>query len=218
MLAAILFDLDGTLLDTSADFLTAINLLLKRQHLRLLSRQELMPLINNSPKALVSKAFNLHPNDPKISLLVENFFETYLQHVADQTRLYLGMQAVLNVIIELKLKWGIVTNKHSRFTNPLIKALQLRPDVVICADQVEKPKPYPHGLLKALQLLNICSQDTLYIGDHLRDIDAARAANITSVAASYGFIDSTDDPKQWQADYTITKAIELIAIIKSLHS
>ena len=213
-LKCVLFDLDGTLLDTSPDFLTATNLLLAKKQLPLLAQHQIAPLITNGSAGIIEKVFGCDSKAPHFKQLQKELLDLYLLHIADQTALYPGMDNVLQLLRFHAIPWGIVTNKPATYTEPLVKALQLDSAITICPDHVSQPKPSPEGLFMAAKQLAIACSDMLYVGDHNRDIEAAKAANMPSVAAAYGFLDEHQDPSTWNADYIIHSADELVPIIK----
>ena len=213
MLEAVLFDLDGTLLDTSPDFLIATNIMLQRHQRPQLKREVLAPFITNGSAGIIENTFNINRNHPDFKPLWEELLSLYLEHIADETHYYEGMEEVLTHIKQHSLKWGIVTNKPSRFTEPLLTALNIDADCSVCPDHVSEAKPSPEGLFLACSQINVHPENCLYIGDHLRDIKAAKAANMLSVGVTYGFIEKGVDPHQWGGDYVIDSAIELVDII-----
>ena len=218
MLEAVLFDLDGTLLDTSPDFLIATNILLQRHGHPIIDRETLAPYITNGSAGIIEALFNISRDHSAFQSLWDELLKLYLHHIADETHYYSGMEEVIAYIEQHQLKWGIVTNKPSRYANPLLTGLKssgvnINPACCICPDHVVQAKPAPDALFLACKQLEINAEKTLYVGDHLRDIVAAKAAGMASIAATYGFIQADEDPAKWGAEHSIDQPIELIAII-----
>ncbi len=214
-LKAVLFDLDGTLLDTSPDFLIATNLLLERHKKPGISQQQLAPYITNGSAGIIEKVFDISRSHAAFKVLWSELLELYSEHIADKTHYFAGMEKVLTYLQDNHLQWGIVTNKPSKYAFPLLEKLNIKAGCCVCPDHVVHAKPSPEGLLLACNQLNIQPQQAIYIGDHKRDIDAAKSADILSIAACYGFIVDGDDPNLWNANYIIQEPLEIINILQS---
>lgn len=215
-LKAVLFDLDGTLLDTSDDLYNAVTQVLRLNKLPLIKRESFNPLITDGITSIIKNACESSAEPLQFPLLLEQFFALYEARIAVNTAPFPGIELVLASIAEYGLSWGIITDKYRRFTLPLIDQLGLEPKVVICPEDVTESKPSPKGLLKACKQLDLLPQQAIYIGDHQRDIKTAKNATMRSVAVTYGFTSLNSSPPHWQADYLIDEAIELIPIISKL--
>ena len=206
---AVLFDLDGTLIDTAPDFVTVVNTLREEQNKPALTEQAVRAQTSNGGRAMTTLATDVGADEDGFADHLKRFLTLYEQNLAVETQLFDGMATVLERIEAEQIPWGIVTNKHSRYTVPILKALQLfeRSASNVCPDQVTRTKPDPEPLLLACQQMGVDPKKTVYVGDHERDIIAGRAAGMITVAALYGYIN--DDPAQWQANYTIEHPAEL---------
>ena len=215
-LKAVLFDLDGTLLDTAPDFYTTLNQLRHEEGFETLDYAAIRRTVSNGARALIDLAFDFERDTPEFNRLLNRLLEIYQGNLADKTALFDGMQDVLNFIGEQNLAWGIVTNKSSLYTLPILDALNLSPvpGAVICPDHVSQTKPHPEPLLLACEQIGCQPHEGLYVGDHLRDIDCGKNAGMPTVAVSFGYIAEGDDPQSWQADHLVDSAIQINDIIK----
>ncbi|MEX1034137.1 MAG: HAD-IA family hydrolase [Cellvibrionaceae bacterium] len=215
-LKAVIFDLDGTLLDTAPDFYATVNQLRREEGLSVLPDDKIRRTVSNGARALVSMAFDLEFTAPGFDRLHERLLEIYSEQLAVSTRPFPGIEEILTLLGERHIPWGIVTNKSHVYTQPIIDALQLAPapKSVVCPEDVVKTKPDPESLLLACKHLACHPGDAIYVGDHQRDIDCGRAAGSRTVAAAYGYIGEDVDPLNWQADHLINSAYELSSIIE----
>jgi phosphoglycolate phosphatase len=214
---AVLFDLDGTLVDTAPDFIAVLN----RQ--RLAHGREPLPaasiraMVSQGARAVVALGFGdrVDVDSPEFEALRQEFLQTYLQHIADESRLFPGMDDLLTGLEARGTPWGIVTNKPSTYTTPLLAALHLdfRCKVAICPDMVTHSKPHPEPLLKAAAVVGIKPGNCIYVGDHRRDIDAGRNAGMGTVAVTYGYVLDGESAHDWQADHTVTSVAELAQLL-----
>ncbi|GAB1258056.1 HAD-IA family hydrolase [Aurantivibrio plasticivorans] len=216
-LKAVVFDLDGTLIDTAPDFVTTVNTLLAEEDAPLLSEEAIRRVVSNGARALVRRAFDIDLEHPDFDRLLQRLLTIYSERLCVDTTPFPGIDQVLKCIDQNNLAWGIVTNKPSQYTNPIVEQLAFNPQPgsVVCPDHVSRSKPDPEPLILACQHLGCHPQDVLYVGDHLRDIECGKRAGSATVAAAYGYIDEGDDPQSWQADHTIHAAAELVTIIES---
>ena len=212
---AVLFDLDGTLLDTAPDFVTATRLLLERKGKPLLDEAVIRNAVTHGSRGIIEKVFQLAPNDENIEPLRLELVDIYFDHLHRLTRPFPGIPDILNQLQQQGIPWGIVTNKPSRYTDAIIERLPFAypPAAVVCPDHVTDTKPHPEAIYLACEWLNINPENAIYVGDHLRDIHAGKAAGSATVAAAYGYIDKDEDPTSWQADYLIHSAAELADIL-----
>ncbi|WP_211828605.1 HAD family hydrolase [Kistimonas asteriae] len=205
---AVLFDLDGTLLDTADDFIHVLNAMLAEDNRPPLPSPIIRANVSNGSRAMVTLAYGLTESAPDFTAYRNRFLERYALHIEDLQRastpsLYTGIPELLTAIEAHNLPWGIVTNKPRHLAEPLLEQLQLgrRSSALVCPDDVRRSKPDPESLWLACEQLDCEASRCIYIGDHKRDIDAGRSAGMTTIAALYGFIPDTDDPLDWAADY-----------------
>lgn len=213
---AVLFDLDGTLLDTAPDFINVVNMQRDRHNLPALDASKIRANVSNGARALVRLSFDIALDDPSFNGHLNELLDLYCAHIADHTRLFDGMDSVLTTLETHGIPWGIVTNKPSRFTDLLLAkmALDQRCAVTICPDHIQQTKPHPEGLLKALNILGVAPENSVYVGDHVRDIQAGRAAGIPTIAAAYGYINPEESLESWLADHIIHSPLEILARIQ----
>ncbi len=212
---AVVFDLDGTLLDTAPDFVVVVNALRREEGLPPMDRQLIRKTVSNGARALVTLAFELDEGDDGFESLRERLLELYIEHLAVESAPFDGINELLDFIREQQLSWGIATNKPERYTTPLLKALEINADCVICPDHVQQSKPHPESMHLAAQLLQCQPQEIIYVGDHQRDIECGRDAGCPTIAAAYGYIDHPEQAQQWRATHTVGHASEIIPIVKS---
>lgn len=210
-----LFDLDGTLLDTAPDFVLALNALRAEENLPHLAPAAIRPHVSHGSAALIRAGFELASDDRDFERRRLRLLELYAQVLAQATVPFTGIEEVLTALETRGLPWGIVTNKPGWLTTPLLAALGLdqRAACIISGDSTPRAKPYPDPLLAAARVLDICPADCLYVGDAERDIEAARAAGMAVLVALYGYIGVDDHPEQWGGDGSITCARDLLAWI-----
>ena len=211
---AILFDLDGTLLDSAPDFFEVVNSLRRADGLAELPATQIREQVSNGGAALTCLTWNIQRDDPQFDSLRIRFLDHYQRYIGSASRLFPGFSAVLAEFALLDIQWGIVTNKPRRFTEPLLAKLGIEAPVVVCADDVSQAKPAPDALLLAAHQLQLEPQQCWYVGDHIRDIDAARNAGMFSIAALFGYIESGDDPQQWNADASIQRPDQLLTLLQ----
>ena len=212
--AAILFDLDGTLADTAPDLAGAANALLTRRGLPTLPLETLRPWASHGARGLVCTAFNITPEAAEFANLREEFLGYYAQHLAVESHVFPAMAQLLDTLDARHVPWGIVTNKHTRFTTPVVSALALaqRARVIVSGDTTPHAKPHPAPLLHAAAALALSPQQCLYVGDDLRDIQAGRAAGMRTIAAAWGYC-SDGPPERWGADFLMHTPQELLQLL-----
>ena len=199
---AVLFDLDGTLVDTAPDFVFVLNQLRQQYGLEALPDLPIRQQVSNGAKALIRLSFGDENTNQDFQHQLEALLNLYEQHLAVKSTVFEGLETALEHLEQRSIPWGIVTNKPSRFTNPLVKELNLehRCAVAICPDQVNNSKPHPEPILTACNIIGARPENTLYVGDHLRDIQAGKNANNTTVAAAWGYLNEGEHAEDWQAD------------------
>jgi len=215
VLQLILFDLDGTLVDTAPDLGLALNMQRERHGLPPLLPETIRPYASHGSRGLLSVGFGLHPDDPSFMQMREEYLGLYDEVFTRSPVMFPGIAELLSALEDRNLCWGVVTNKPGRFTKPLLEAIGLdkRASCVVSGDDAARPKPYPDTLLLAMKQANTKPEYCLYVGDAERDIQAARAAGITSVIALYGYLDETDRPEEWGADATVNFPMDVLKLI-----
>jgi 2-phosphoglycolate phosphatase len=211
ILEAVLFDLDGTLIDTAPDFAVVVNQLRQRHGKTELDYAAIRATVSHGARALVTLAFGLNQADKNFEALRQELLMLYSQHLCIKTQLFPGINKLLDWIEQQSLPWGIVTNKPRQYAEPIIATLQLakRCQVLVCPDDVKQTKPHPEPMLLACQHLQCNNHNTLYIGDHRRDIEAGKNANMHTMAATYGYIDPSDPAANWGADCAVDHAEQI---------
>jgi 2-phosphoglycolate phosphatase len=209
---AILFDLDGTLLDTAPDLGQALNRILQARELAPLSLPVMRPSVGRGCKGLLKLGLNMDERHPDYPRLCDELLGYYEEHMLDNTHLFPGMENILTHLQKADIPWAIVTNKPERFTTELLKHLKLhdRASCVISGDTLANRKPHPEPVLRACELLNHKPSECLYVGDAEIDIIASKAAGTSALVAMYGYIASDEDPKTWHADGYIHHPSEIM--------
>ncbi|MEA3300296.1 MAG: HAD-IA family hydrolase [Pseudomonadota bacterium] len=212
---AVLFDLDGTLLDTAPDFVTAINRVLAERGLPPRAESQVRAAVSHGSAGLIATTFDLDASHPDFEPLRQALLTHYRTCLTDETRLFPGMERVLEALAVRGIPWGIVTNKPAQYTDAIVARLPWPspPATVICPDHVTRTKPDPEPILLACRQLDLVPGRAIYVGDHLRDIEAGRNAGTATVAAAYGYLDAGENPAEWGADHIIERADQLIDIL-----
>lgn len=206
---AVLFDLDGTLVDTAPDLAAATNALRAHHGLAPLPAKTIRGEISRGAGALVTLALGMETDQPGHDEAKQYLLARYAEEVGLESALFDGLNAVLEYYQHTGTPWGIVTNKPRHFAAPLLESLKIRPNVLICGDDLPVTKPDPTPLLTAAERLGVTPGACWYVGDHLRDMEAARDAGMTAVGATYGYLHEVDDPALWQADLLVGTSLEL---------
>jgi N-acetyl-D-muramate 6-phosphate phosphatase len=212
---AVLFDLDGTLVDTAADLGYALNLQRERHGLSLLPDATMRPYASHGSKGLLEIGFGLSPEDAAFNEMRTEYLDLYTEVLTRQPVLFPGMSETLAAIEQQGLQWGIVTNKPRRFTTPIVEALGLavRAGAVISGDDAPAPKPSPQTLLLACERMQLNPASTIYLGDAERDVQAGNAAGMTTLVALFGYLSETDKPQEWGADGYIRQPQDLLSYL-----
>jgi len=212
---AVLFDLDGTLLDTAADLAHALNNLRKVRQLPLIPLEKIRPEAGRGCQGLLKMGFDMDMSHPDYDSFSEELLNYYHSHLCDNTDLFTGMPEVLTYLEQHAIPWGIVTNKPQRFTQQLVEHIPAlsKTNCIISGDSLTNRKPHPEPILHACALLKQKPQDCLYVGDSEIDIIASRAAGTPVLAALYGYIGVDENPQQWGADGYIEHPAEIISWI-----
>ncbi len=214
-LHAVLFDMDGTLLDTALDFIAVTNAMRTARGLAPVPDQQIRDVVSGGARAMVLSAFDVDPLSEAFETLRLEFLDRYQDHCAIESHLYEGMEQLLFEIEQADLIWGVVTNKPVRFAKPIMERLGLagRSAVLVCPDHVSKSKPDPEPMLLACSLLNLDPSTVLFVGDDLRDIESGRSAGTKTAAVRYGYIHPDDNPDLWGADMVVNHPLELRAVL-----
>lgn len=212
----VLFDLDGTLADTAPDLAAAVNRMLASRGRATLPLAALRPLVSQGARGMIGRGFGKAPGDDGFEELRQEFFIQYESALCEGSTLFPGMDGVLHALEAAGVRWGIVTNKIARFTDPLVRALGLaqRSACVVSGDTTPHAKPHPAPLLHALQAAACSAAHAIYVGDDLRDVQAARAADMRAVAAAYGYLGEGEPPQAWGADAVIDDPRDLLRWVR----
>ncbi len=212
---AILFDLDGTLADTAPDLAAAVNLMRTQRQLTPTPYAILRPFASAGARGLIGAGFNIPPEHQEYEAMRLEFLHNYASALAVHSVLFNGIPELLQELDSMHVRWGIVTNKAERFTLPLVQQIGLSNTAcTVSGDTTAHAKPHPEPLLEAARRLDIAPNLCWYVGDDLRDIQAAHAAGMTSIAAAWGYCGATE-PTHWNADAIFDTPQELLALIKA---
>lgn len=205
MLEAVLFDLDGTLVDTAPDMARTVNQMRTRRGLAPVPAAQVRPHVSNGARGMIIAAFGITTEHPDFQGMREEFLEIYADNLCVDSRLFDGMDKLLGDLEAAGIAWGVVTNKFERFALPLIEGLELssRSAVLVGGDTCPRPKPFPDPLLHAAATLGVAPGNMLYVGDDVRDVQAARAAGMPVVVAGYGYLGDGVPPALWGADAVV---------------
>ncbi|MBZ0333358.1 HAD family hydrolase [Marinobacter sp. AL4B] len=214
--SAVLFDLDGTLIDTAPDFIRCLNQLRQQHELDPLPAEYIRRSVSNGARAMVRLGFNLEPEHDGYLDKHAAFLDLYEAGVAAETTLFEGMNDLLLELEAKNIPWGIVTNKPVRFAAPLIEALGLqeRCATLICPDHVAERKPHPEPMFLACKEINAVPDQAIYVGDHVRDIEAGRNAGMYTIAVRYGYIEVPETVDLWQADAIADTVSDLVKLLQ----
>lgn len=212
MIRAVLFDLDGTLADTAPDLAGALNALLEEQRRPPLPVAAARPVTSSGARGMLKVGFGIDPSHAEYEVLKTRFLDLYAARVCVETELFAGIADLLATLDARAVPWGVVTNKAERFTRPLLEALDLleRAACVVGGDTTARAKPHPDPLLHAARYIGVEARRCLYIGDDLRDVQAARAAGMPVLAAAYGYLGVDGDPHAWGADAVIEHPLDVL--------
>ncbi|MCA0174915.1 MAG: phosphoglycolate phosphatase [Proteobacteria bacterium] len=212
---AILFDLDGTLIDSAPDLAAAANAVRAEEGLAALPLADLRPHVGKGGRGMIGAAFGVVPGDARFESLVVRFLTHYEQGLLQHTAVFSAMQPVLGALDGRGLPWGIVTNKHSRYAQPVVAGLPglVTSRVLVCGDTLAQAKPHPAPLLEAARRIGVAPEACWYVGDDERDVIAGRAAGMRTAVAAWGYIDAAIRLADWQADALLQGPEELLALI-----
>lgn len=212
---AVLFDLDGTLIDSAPDLGAAADKMRTDRGMPSLPLQDYRPMAGAGARGMLSIAFGMKPDDPAFEAMREEFFVNYETRMTELTYIFDGVPELISRISGAGLAWGVVTNKSSRFTLPLTRAMPLfgTAGAIVSGDTMPHAKPHPAPLFEAARQLGLAPERCIYVGDDERDIIAGRAAGMPTVAAAYGYLGATAATDHWKADATIVSPLALLNLL-----
>ena len=215
---AILFDLDGTLIDSATDLGAAADKMRIDRGLESLPMSLYRPMAGAGARGMIAVAFGPGTQDAEFNMLKEEFFANYEMRLVESTCVFNGVTELIARICDSGFKWGVVTNKSARFTLPLTRSMPLfmSANTIISGDTMPHSKPHPAPLLEAARQLGLSASQCIYVGDDERDILAGRAAGMPTVAAAYGYLGTFNDTTSWNADFTITAPLDLLQLLKMI--
>lgn len=211
-ISSVLFDLDGTLLDTAPDMTNALNLLLAEEDKAPLTTEFCRDFVSHGSVAMVTLGFGEQQDPDEFERRRLRFLHLYERNLCLDTKLFEGMDEVLLFLEENYIRWGIVTNKPAFLTDPLLEELKLsqRACSVISGDTIPERKPNPEPLYLAASQCGSLATECIYVGDAERDIEAGNRANMQTLIASYGYIDDSQRPIEWGANGVIEYPDEIL--------
>ena len=212
---ALLFDLDGTLIDSAPDLAGAANDMREARALPRLPLAHFRPMVGSGARGMVARALGVGPDDAHFQALRDEFLQRYEARMTLETRIFADMLPVLDALAAQRVPWGIVTNKATRFSAPLVEALGLHTAsaTLVCGDTTPHSKPHPAPLLEAARRMNTLARHCWYVGDDHRDVLAGHAAGMTTVAAAWGYLGAGEPIAGWGADHVISTPAELLKLL-----
>ena len=212
---AVLFDLDGTLIDSAPDLAGAGNDMRVARGLTAHPLAHFRPMVGAGARGMIGRAFEVGPHEEAFAALRDEFLQRYEARMTRDTRVFAEMLPVLAAFEARTTPWGIVTNKAERFAVPLVQALGLMPPAaaLVCGDTTPHSKPHPGPLLEAARRLGVAAADCVYVGDDLRDVQAGRAAGMMTVAVHWGYLGAGEPIEAWGADHEARTPIELLKLL-----
>lgn len=213
---AVLFDLDGTLIDSAPDLGAAVDKMRLDRGLPSLALEHYRPMAGAGARGMLGLAFGMTPDHPDYTAMREEFFVNYENCMTHRTYMFEGVPDLIARLLAHGLSWGVVTNKSMRFTLPLTKGMSLfaTAAAVVGGDSTPHAKPHPEPLLEAARRMKLEPGCCVYVGDDARDIAAGLAAGMLTVAATYGYLGSKTDTQQWGAHAHIQSPLELLSLLK----
>ena len=208
----ILFDLDGTLFDSAPDLVGAANRLRTRRGMQALPFEEVRTHAGRGARGLIEVTLGLSSEDEGYADIQKEFLDDYQAHCCDDSHLFDEVETMFDELRSRNIPWGIVTNKHARFTTPIAEktGMAQKAKVIVCGDATGKLKPAPDNLLLALQKTGYKANETLYVGDDIRDAQAARNAGMRFAAAAYGYLGLANDVSTWNADWILSSPLQIL--------
>jgi N-acetyl-D-muramate 6-phosphate phosphatase len=212
---AVLFDLDGTLIDSAPDLGAAVDLMRVSRGMPSLDLNTYRPMAGAGARGMLAVAFGMTPQDPLFEAMREEFFGNYEQCMTERTCAFEGVADMIQSLCQARLQWGVVTNKSARFAEPLTRGMPLfaTAGTVVSGDTTPHAKPHPEPLLEAARRLGVQPSRCIYVGDDARDIQAGLAAGMGTVAADYGYLGDKADTTAWGAHARIKSPRELLQLL-----
>jgi len=214
---AVLFDLDGTLIDSAPDLGAAADLMRVERGMPSLALEEYRHMAGAGARGMLGIAFGITPQDSRFDEMREEFFANYERCMTERTVAFEGVAEMLQQLVAAPLKWGVVTNKSVRFADPLTRAMPLfeSASTLVCGDTTPHAKPHPAPLLEAARRLGLAPAQCIYVGDDERDIAAGLAAGMGTVAACYGYLGLQADTAAWGAHAQINSPLDLLQLLQT---
>ena len=216
----VLFDLDGTLIDTAPDFIQVVNKLLEEEKRTSIDSNLIYQTVSDGARALVKLAFAIEEDAEEFPKLNQRLLDLYKEQIkATEAFLYPSLDSLLQKLEQARIPWGIVTNKPELYTVALLNELALseRCSVLVCPDHVKNRKPHPEPILLACEKLHCDIEKTVYIGDHQRDIQAAKNADVIAIAAGYGYLNADSKVEEWYADFIVHQPEQIEPLLNILN-
>ena len=216
----VLFDLDGTLIDTAPDFIQVVNKLLEEEQRTSIDSNLIYQTVSDGARALVKLAFAIEEDAEEFPKLNQRLLDLYKEQIkATEAFLYPSLDSLLQKLEQARIPWGIVTNKPELYTVALLNELALseRCSVLVCPDHVKNRKPHPEPILLACEKLHCDIEKTVYIGDHQRDIQAAKNADVIAIAAGYGYLNADSKVEEWYADFIVHQPEQIEPLLNILN-
>ena len=211
---AVLFDFDGTLADTAPDLAAAVNRMRVEQGYEAMPLERLRPFASAGARGLLQAAFRVKPDDAEYKAMRQEFLDLYAESCCGETRLFPGIAELLRELAQRHIRWGVVTNKATRFTERILAHLELKPDCVACGDTTPHLKPHPAPLLHAAGQIHLAPSSCWFLCDDLRDMKAARAAGMRPVAVEWGYHHpESGGPNTWEAEAVIAQPMDLVRLL-----
>jgi 2-phosphoglycolate phosphatase len=212
---AVLFDLDGTLIDSAPDLGGAGNDMRIARGLDPHPLEHFRPMVGSGARGMVGRAFNVGPNDEGFAGLRDEFLRRYEARMTQETHVFPDVLPVLAALDARAFPWGIVTNKITRYSEPLVRALSTlsRAATLVCGDTTAHSKPHPEPLLEAARRLKVEPTNCIYVGDDLRDVQAGRAAGMLTAAVHWGYLGLGDSIETWGADHLLRTPSDLLKLL-----
>lgn len=212
---AVLFDLDGTLIDSAPDLGAAADKMRLDRGLPSLPYERYRPMAGAGARGMLGVGFGLTPESPEFAAMREEFFQNYERCMTERTYAFEGVAQLIDSLQSAAMPWGVVTNKSMRFTDPLTRQMPLfaRAGAIVSGDTTPHAKPHPAPLLEAAARIGLAPEHFVYVGDDERDIIAGRAAGMKTVAACYGYLGASNETLHWQADAQINSPLELLQLL-----
>ena len=208
----VLFDLDGTLIDTAPDMAAALDILCREENQPVLPYEQVRPVVSNGSVALIKLAFGDVKDEQRLQRLKQRYLDIYQRNICIDSSPFEGIETVLQHIERNGLNWGVVTNKPGWLTLPLMDCLQLvqRAATIVSGDTTENSKPHPDPMHHACDEASSKSSECMYVGDARRDIEAGKNAGMKTLVANYGYIETAEDVSTWGADAIINSPEEIL--------